>query len=232
MHIRQRLIVTLLFLLGTWMVTMVVYPASKEIATAQSGIQQYPPPEDRPPLRSSPDRNPTSTNPEPEPTSPSEPLPPNQPPLRRTSGSGKSRGYTTPIPAARITGTIIDQYTGKPASGIFVRVGSEVVVSDEYGNYERNELAAGVYSIELLLDSGQGVMLQQPELVTVVGSTTIERHLFYTSDPSALNTIGATEPLTLPLPIEVRALPAVPTEPAAVPLPTPTSEEVPVILGE
>lgn len=233
MQIRQRIIITLLILCGVWLVAITTNTVPQHIATARTGVHQYPPPADRPPLKSSPDRNPTSPPP-PDPTSPPDPgatsAPP--PPLSNVSGSSKSRRYTTPLPEARITGTIIDQYTGVPVQGVQVRVGSEIVVSDEYGNYERNKLAAGIYSVELLLDDENGVPLQEPALVTVVGNTTVIRHLFYTSDPMIIQSIGATEPMTLPQPIEERASPSKPTEPAPTPTSTPLVQEVPVIVAD
>lgn len=232
MQIRQRIIITLLVLCGVWVVAMTTNTIPQHIATARTGVQQYPPPADRPPLDSTPDRNPTS--PPPDPTSPPDPgatsAPP--PPLNNVRGSSKSRRYTTPLPEARITGTIIDQYTGVPVEGVPVRVGSDIVVSDTYGNYERNNLAAGIYSVELLIDAQEGLSLQEPALVTVVGNTTVIRHLSYTSDPLLIQSIGATQPITLPQPIEERASPAKPTESPPTPTSTPLVQEVPAVVAD
>jgi hypothetical protein len=90
---------------------------------------------------------------------------------------------------SRITGTVVDQTTGRPMKGIRVRVGEEVVVTDENGNYDRSGLPEGKYRVELLLDPWQGSAAQEPLIIDLRERETVVQHLFYNSPP-----INATPP--------------------------------------
>ncbi|HEU4322771.1 MAG TPA: carboxypeptidase regulatory-like domain-containing protein [Roseiflexaceae bacterium] len=99
----------------------------------------------------------------------------------------------------RITGTVIDQTTGAPAPGIAVLVGDVTVRSDANGNYDRPELASGVYTVTLVLSADQGTASQPAQRVTVASGATVVQHLFFRSPVRAATTAVAT-PLPTPLP--------------------------------
>lgn len=85
-----------------------------------------------------------------------------------------------PVSHGRITGTVINQSTGAPAPGIAVDVGGRVVYSDRHGNYERNLLPAGDYTVALVVAPEYGIPAQDPLTLTVEEESTVVQHLFFT----------------------------------------------------
>jgi hypothetical protein len=57
------------------------------------------------------------------------------------------RSRPTAVPLGRITGTVINDNTGAPAAGVRIYVGGEPTYSDASGNYLRDGLPAGSYTI-------------------------------------------------------------------------------------
>jgi hypothetical protein len=105
----------------------------------------------------------------------------------------------------RITGTIIDLTTGAPTSGIKVNVGGVVVSSDANGNYDL-WVAAGPYSVALVLDANQGEAAQGQQMVDVGAGATVIVHLSFRS-------------LLPATPVVANSVPAVAIEPTAAPAP-------------
>jgi hypothetical protein len=116
---------------------------------------------------------------------------------RGNSGSGEGMG--------RITGTIIDLTTGAPVAGVKVNIGGMVVSSDNNGNYDL-WVAAGPYSVALVLDANQGEAAQGQQMVDVATDATMIVHLSFRSPLAAT-------------PIVANSAPAVPVEPTAAPAP-------------
>jgi len=109
-------------------------------------------------------------------------------PERPTVPSGTDDGDDTSdedgAPTAelgRITGTVIDLTTSAPASGIAVRVGEQSVISDANGNYDRNNLEPGSYTVSLELAIGQGEPAQGPILLELEEGATVVQHLAFRS---------------------------------------------------
>lgn len=88
---------------------------------------------------------------------------------------------STPEPRGRIIGTVIDLTTGAPAAGIAVAVGDAVVRTDANGNYERGNLPAGQYIVQLQLSAEQGTPAQEPVTVALPADATIVQHLTFRS---------------------------------------------------
>jgi hypothetical protein len=105
----------------------------------------------------------------------------------------------------RITGTIIDLTTGAPAPGIKVNIGGTVVSSDANGNYDL-WVAAGPYSVALVLDASQGEAGQGQQMVDVATDATVIVHLSFSSPPPAT-------------PVAANSAPVVSVEPTAAPAP-------------
>jgi hypothetical protein len=108
----------------------------------------------------------------------------------------------------RITGTVIEDQSGVPTSGIGVEVGDVVVYTDANGNYDRGNLSPGVYTVTLQMALDQGQPLQEPIRVTVEAQRTVVQHLSFrrSETASALETPVAPQPtveITIP-----RQLPA------------------------
>lgn len=148
---------------------------------------------------------PPVTRPDPIPT----PVPPPPPP----PASEDNYRAPTPIPAGRITGTVIDLRTGAPMAGAPVAIGSQLVTSDANGNYDI-WVEAGLYPVALQLAEGQGAPAQGAQDAMVWGNDVVTLHLFFTS--------------VAPAPVVPTPLPA-PTE-LALALPPPTEVETPVSL--
>src|SRR5215216_7570480 len=74
-----------------------------------------------------------------------------RPILTPTSKPRQDSDDNTTLPTGRITGTVIDLETGAPAPEIAVSVGDTQVTSDPNGNYDRNGLPPGNYSVALVL---------------------------------------------------------------------------------
>jgi hypothetical protein len=127
-------------------------------------------------------------------------------------GGGGGRDAPTPIPAGRITGTVVDQVTGAPVAGLPVQVGDQIVISDIHGNYERVHMLEGTYEVRLLIDPSTGELLQAPIVVQLEDGENVVQHLYFASpllEPT-------TEP-TMP-PATATAAPAE-AEPTATPTP-------------
>lgn len=90
----------------------------------------------------------------------------------------------------RVTGTVIDQRTGAPASGIPVVIGTELVFTDGNGNYDL-WVVSGYYWIGLQLRADQGVAIQPRQEIAVGVSDTVVVHMFFTSPaPTAVVATG------------------------------------------
>jgi LPXTG-motif cell wall-anchored protein len=99
-------------------------------------------------------------------------------------------------PTGLITGTVIDQTSGAPVTGVAVVVGDVTVVTDANGNYGVGGLNAGNYNVALALAEGQGTPSQGPLVVALPADTTVVQHLAFRSPapPAA----PATPPTALP----------------------------------
>jgi hypothetical protein len=114
-------------------------------------------------------------------------------------------GSNAGVGMGRITGTIIDLTTGAPTAGVKVNIGGVVVSSDANGNYDL-WVAAGPYSVALVLDAGQGEAAQGQQMVDIAAGATVIAHLSFRSPPA-------------PTPVAANSAPAVPVEPTAAPAP-------------
>jgi carboxypeptidase family protein len=103
----------------------------------------------------------------------------------------------TPVPPGRITGTVIDLTSGAPAPGIAVMVGDVRVVSDANGNYDRNGLPPGSYTVTLALAEGQGTPAQAPITVELAAGATVVQHLAFRSPLAATVVPSATPAVVL-----------------------------------
>lgn len=138
-----------------------------------------------------------------------------RPPLPEDRGGSDP----TPVPPGAITGTVIDLTTGAPASGVNVNVEGVIVTTDSNGNYERNNLPVGTYTVNLELD-GRGVPAQRALQIEVGGGDRVVVHLFFYSQ------------LT-PTPMPPTATPPAAMAPTSTPLPPPPSSgQVPPELPE
>ncbi|HEU4323343.1 MAG TPA: hypothetical protein VFS21_09365 [Roseiflexaceae bacterium] len=108
--------------------------------------------------------------------------------------------------AGHITGTVIEQTSGAPASGINVNVGGVIVSSDANGNYDR-WVSPGVYTVTLSLRPEQGEALQGPKQVEVAPAGRTVQHLAFralqatavpTSAPGATAAPVPTATMTMP----------------------------------
>lgn len=141
-----------LFFVGALTVTLLVLSSLSTPATPAQA--QEPPP-----------RPPTAT--------------PTTPPPAPTDAPSSSR--PTPVPLGRITGTVIDTVSGAPMVGARVYVGGAQVRTDENGNYLRDGLPAGTYTLWLGLDRGRPE--QTLQVLDLTPGATIVAHLF--ADSSA-----------------------------------------------
>lgn len=111
----------------------------------------------------------------------------------------------------RVTGTVIDQRTGAPTSGVPVVIGTDLVFTDGNGNYDL-WVISGYYWIGLQLRADQGVALQPRQEIAVGVNDTVVVHLFFTSPaPTAVPTPEPTGAASAELP----AAPIAPTPVAA-----------------
>jgi hypothetical protein len=120
------------------------------------------------------------------------PRPTLAPPSRSHDGSKSGAGM------GRITGTIIDLNTGAPMPGIQVNIGGVVVNSDANGNYDL-WVAAGPYSVALVLDPARGTPAQGQQMVNVGSGATVVLHLSFRGPQAATAT-----------PVTTKNVPAVP----------------------
>ncbi|NTU84779.1 MAG: carboxypeptidase-like regulatory domain-containing protein [Chloroflexales bacterium] len=106
--------------------------------------------------------------------------PPPRPPLAPTAEpAGDSDPKPTPVPAGRITGTVIELGSGAPAPGIIVRVGDAVLTTDTHGNYDASGIATGTYMVALQLTSEQGVAAQEPLALDLAPGAVLVQHLAF-----------------------------------------------------
>jgi Carboxypeptidase regulatory-like domain len=144
-----------------------------------------------------------------------------RPTLTPTSKPQQDDDDNTTLPTGRITGTVIDLTTGAPAPGIAVTVGDTQVTSDPNGNYDRNGLPPGNYSVALVLEEGDGVPAQEPITVELAPGATVILHLVFRSQmlasltPTGMFPLGATLTPTL-----------VPSEHANMPVALPATGEL------
>jgi len=103
----------------------------------------------------------------------------------------------TPVPPGRITGTVIDLTSGAPVPGIAVMVGDVRVVSDANGNYDRNGLPPGSYTVTLVLAEGQGTPAQAPITIDLAAGATVVQHLGFRSPAPAVAAPSATPAVVL-----------------------------------
>lgn len=141
-------------------------------------------------------------------------------------GGGGSKAIPTPLPAGRITGTVIDQSTGAPVAGVEVIVGGVVVRTNADGNYERTGLLPGTYTVNLSLSPGQGTALQAPQTVVLEQNGTAVVHLYYAPvQPTATPVPPTSVPFATPTPVPAAgASPPAPSIPGQLPV---TSIEAP-----
>jgi hypothetical protein len=159
------------------------------------------------------------------PTPPGERPTPDLPEVPPTTGptasnpSSSTGDAPTPVPAGRITGTVIDTTTGEPVPGVPVQVGDEIVYTDENGNYERVHLEPGDYAVEVLVDPETGIPAQGTVYVQVPADTSVTQHLFLASQQQATPTAtAAPEPTSEPA---GGVAPVQPTSTALPPAPVP-----------
>ena len=120
-------------------------------------------------------------------------------PVPPTPVRGSDHSSSTAAPAGRITGTVIDQTTGAPAPNIAVVVGDQTVMTDANGNYDRNGLSAGNYSVALTLAAEQGMPGQVPIVVTLASGATVVQHLVFRSPVAVVASPAVVAaPTTLP----------------------------------
>lgn len=94
----------------------------------------------------------------------------------------RRRPRPTPAPG-RITGTVIEQRSGAPAPGMTVYVGGVAVTSDASGNYVRDGLPPGQYTVWLAAGPA-GISPAQPVLLAEVApGATVVQHLAFTPAP-------------------------------------------------
>lgn len=79
------------------------------------------------------------------------------------------------VPLGQITGTVIDQVSGQPLAGVGVEVGTVIVISDANGNYRRENLATGIYQVEL--SPAQGSLVGGPFQIALARDATAIQHL-------------------------------------------------------
>ncbi len=103
-----------------------------------------------------------------------------QPSPRPPLPEDRDRPDPTPVPPGAITGTVIDLTTGAPASGVDVNIEGVIVTTDSNGNYERNNLPVGVYTVNLEL-GGRGVPAQRALQIEVGAGDRVVVHLFFYS---------------------------------------------------
>jgi hypothetical protein len=155
-------------------------------------------------------------------------------PVATTPVEEEEEDRPTAVVPGRITGTVIDRRSGAPASGISVQIGDDIVVSDSNGNYDRNGIVPGSYTVALVLGEGQGEAAQGPLELTVRAGETVVQHLAFfgplaqetaTAEPSP--TIAATTPATTATVLATATVPAAPQ-----PTPVPVPSELPATGGD
>ena len=122
---------------------------------------------------------------------------PTTPPISTPKPREDSDDDDAPALPGRITGTVIDLTTGAPASGIAVMIGDIRVVSDANGNYDRNGLPGGSYTVALALAQGQGTPAQGPIVIGLDAGATVVQHLSFSSP--LLATATANPPTATPV---------------------------------
>jgi hypothetical protein len=103
------------------------------------------------------------------------PQPSPRPPVDLDGDSG-GRSATTVADTGHVTGTVIDVVTGAPLPGIPVRVGPDLVMTDENGNYD-HWLPTGSYTVQVMVDPLRGAAAQEPMQVAVEAGGRTLQHL-------------------------------------------------------
>lgn len=111
-----------------------------------------------------------------------------------------------------VTGTVIDARTGAPTSGMQIKIGDDMVVSDLSGNYD-HWMLVGSYTVALLMPDTQDIPEFAAATVAITASGTTVQHLSFRSPapaPVALSTAAPTiEPTAAPVAVPVVAAPVV-----------------------
>jgi hypothetical protein len=102
---------------------------------------------------------------------PRPPAPPAPQPVDRGEEDEK------PDPPGRITCTLIDASSGAPAPGVTVLIGAYAVPTDANGNYDRDDLPPGRYTLRVA--AGQGQLTAGPIELTLKSHATLVQHLHY-----------------------------------------------------
>lgn len=105
------------------------------------------------------------------------PAPSPRPPLEFTEQSkgGGSEPDRSAIPG-HIGGTVIDVVSSAPVPGMPVRVGDNIVTTDQDGNYGV-WVSAGTYLVNVAPAPGQGMVVDGPMTVVVEPETPVIQHL-------------------------------------------------------
>jgi hypothetical protein len=130
------------------------------------------------------------------------PAPPTAQPTAKPQERERDRPTAVAL-SGRITGTVIDLATGAPASGVSVRVGDAIVVTDSNGNYDRPGLPAGSYVVALVLSEGTAPA-QEPITLQLGSAQTVIQHLAFR--PAAA--VATAAPAPAPQPAMPTELPA------------------------
>ncbi len=140
-------------------------------------------------------------------------------------GGGGEGGGGGGLPQAKILGAVTDLSTGRAGAGIVVRINDVTVTTDSFGDYSLSNVAAGEYTVELVL-SGNAAPAQAPVTVYVDGANNVTINLNYYSAPPAggvvLQTAAPVGGVT-PTPEPSAGRTAVPATATAQPAPTATA---------
>lgn len=131
-----------------------------------------------------------------------------RPPVPTATPKPGTGGDSQPSSAepGRITGTVIDATTGAPVSGVTVIVGDQVVVTDQYGNYER-WVTPGAYNVALVLAPERGTPDAAVQTVQVTPRETTVLHLNFHS-PAPAAPLALAQPDAQPQPAAAAIAPA------------------------
>jgi hypothetical protein len=108
---------------------------------------------------------------------PAPPPEPPAPPAEAPAAEEPARRTPQPQPLGAITGTVINAANGAPTPGVYVYVGGQPVVSDANGNYVRNGLPPGRYTVWVGGPRGMFVAVEPLQVVEVAGGATVVAHL-------------------------------------------------------
>jgi hypothetical protein len=97
-----------------------------------------------------------------------------------------------------VTGTVIDLATGAPVPGVQVSVGPLTLVTDANGNYGE-WVPPGTYSVRLMVDSANGVVVPDAQAVSVQAGERTVQHLSFRT-PATPNVVTAAEDVAMVAP--------------------------------